>query len=88
MWEKARQYLHKMGGNILVASIINWFLGYYPRHSAGSDLMTNKSPIEQTTLNDKKKENQITELEHIKAWFCNEFLYRTIGQTIQPIWHR
>ena len=33
MWEKAKQYLHKMGGIILVASIIIWFLGYFPRHS-------------------------------------------------------
>ena len=34
MWEKAKQYLHKMGGVILVASIIIWFLGYYPNHEA------------------------------------------------------
>ena len=32
MWEKAKQYLHKMGGVILIASIIIWFLGYFPRH--------------------------------------------------------
>ena len=31
-WEKGRQYLKKMGGIILVASIIIWFLGYYPRN--------------------------------------------------------
>ncbi len=31
MWEKASQYLRKMGGIILVASIIIWFLGYFPR---------------------------------------------------------
>lgn len=30
-WEKGRQYLHKMGGIILVASIIIWALGYFPR---------------------------------------------------------
>lgn len=30
MWEKAKQYLHKMGGIILIASIIIWFLGYFP----------------------------------------------------------
>lgn len=30
-WEKGRQYLRKMGGIILVASIIVWFLGYFPR---------------------------------------------------------
>ena len=31
-WEKGRQYLYKMGHIILVASIIVWFLGYYPNH--------------------------------------------------------
>lgn len=30
-WEKGRQYLHKMGGIILVASIVIWALGYFPR---------------------------------------------------------
>lgn len=33
MWGKAEQYLRKMGGLILVASIIIWFLSYYPRTS-------------------------------------------------------
>lgn len=30
-WEKGAQYLKKMGGIIMVASILIWFLGYYPR---------------------------------------------------------
>ena len=29
-WEKGRQYLKKMGGIILVASVIVWALGYFP----------------------------------------------------------
>ena len=29
-WEKGAQYLKKMGGIIMIASIIIWFLGYYP----------------------------------------------------------
>lgn len=32
MWSKARQYLQKMGGLILVASIIIWALSYFPRY--------------------------------------------------------
>ena len=31
-WEKGKAYLKKMGGIILVASIIVWALGYYPHH--------------------------------------------------------
>ena len=34
MWNKAEQYLRKMGGVILVASVIVWFLSYYPRPKA------------------------------------------------------
>lgn len=33
-WEKGVQYLKKMGGIIMVASILIWFLGYYPRNEA------------------------------------------------------
>jgi ferrous iron transport protein B len=31
MWDKAVQYLKKMGGVILISSIIIWALGHYPR---------------------------------------------------------
>lgn len=35
-WEKGKQYLKKMGGIIMIASIIIWFLGYYPNHDTYS----------------------------------------------------
>ncbi|MDE6375096.1 MAG: ferrous iron transport protein B, partial [Alistipes sp.] len=31
MWDKCAQYLRKMGGMILIASVVVWFLSYYPR---------------------------------------------------------
>lgn len=34
MWSKAHQYLRKMGGLILVASVIIWALSYFPRYTA------------------------------------------------------
>lgn len=40
MWEKCAQYLRKMGGLILVASIIVWFLSYYPRQHDGEPAET------------------------------------------------
>lgn len=30
MWDKCAQYLRKMGGMILIASVVVWFLSYYP----------------------------------------------------------
>lgn len=38
-WEKGKQYLKKMGGIILVASIIVWALGYFP-HNENLDHQT------------------------------------------------
>ncbi|MFI3331099.1 MAG: ferrous iron transport protein B [Rikenellaceae bacterium] len=35
MWEKSRQYLKKMGGVILIASIVIWFLSYFPQQQEG-----------------------------------------------------
>ena len=32
-WEKGAQYLRKMGGIIMIASMIIWALGYYPNHN-------------------------------------------------------
>ncbi len=32
MWAKAKQYLQKMGGVILFASIIIWALSYFPQY--------------------------------------------------------
>lgn len=34
MWEKGAQYLRKMGGVILIGSLVIWFLSYYPRPEA------------------------------------------------------
>ena len=35
MWSRCAQYLRKMGGMILVASLVIWFLGYFPCQSEG-----------------------------------------------------
>ncbi len=38
MWERSEQYLKKIGGLILVAAIIIWFLSYYPRPEATAEV--------------------------------------------------
>ena len=37
MWGKGEQYLKKMGGIILVASIVVWVLNYFPLHDENAD---------------------------------------------------
>ena len=46
MWDKCKQYLKKMGGLILVASIIVWFLSYFP-HGTNSNGIEKASYMEQ-----------------------------------------
>lgn len=45
-WEKGKQYLKKMGGVILVASIIVWALGYFPHN----DQLTQREQQEQSYI--------------------------------------
>ena len=40
MWDKCAQYLKKMGGMILIASVIVWALSYYPRSEKGASSET------------------------------------------------
>lgn len=42
MWNRAEQYLRKIGGVILVASIIIWALGYFPRETSLDHTFDNK----------------------------------------------
>lgn len=87
MWEKAKQYLHKMGGVILVASIIIWFLGYFPRHSDSGNVFDKQiAEVENAELNSQEKEDTIAELERLKNMEHQKNSYiGKIGQTIQPI---
>lgn len=87
MWEKAKQYLHKMGGVILVASIIIWFLGYFPRHSESGDAFDKQiAEVENAELNSEEKTETIEELERLKNIEHQKNSYiGKIGQTVQPV---
>lgn len=89
MWEKAKQYLHKMGGVILVASIIIWFLGYFPRHTDMGDAFDKQiAEVENAELDSQEKEDTIAELERLKNMEHQKNSYiGKIGQTIQPVLH-
>jgi len=69
MWTKAAQYLKKMGGIILIASIIIWFLGYFPRQTEKS------SQFDQ----------QITHLEKFKTSNLNLTDIQVVNQKIDSL---
>lgn len=88
MWEKAKQYLHKMGGIILIASILIWFLGYFPRETEQGKIY--ESQIEHVnssnTLSEKEKTETVTELNRLKNMEHQQNSYiGRIGQAIQPV---
>lgn len=70
MWSKASQYLSKMGGPILVASILIWFLGYFPRHDADATASASQY-TQQDTIADSQTQQE------------NSYIGR-IGKFIEP----
>jgi ferrous iron transport protein B len=89
-WNKGSQYLKKMGGVILVASILIWALGYFPMSNEKSISIDHK--IESLTksyagdLNNQIYLNELKLLEVEKKSVLqeNSFIGR-IGHFIEPV---
>src|SRR6056297_2970330 len=62
MWEKAKHYLQKMGGVVLVFSIIIWFLSNYPAQPAVEAQWTKQINEVEQQLELMETENTQTEL--------------------------
>ena len=50
MWDRCAQYLRKMGGLILIASVAVWFLSYYPTPDAAAPAETTEEHYENSYL--------------------------------------
>ncbi|EGK00674.1 MULTISPECIES: ferrous iron transport protein B [Dysgonomonas] len=91
MWDKSRQYLRKMGGVILVASIIIWFLGYFPRDKERELQFDNQISRVETQfgnneIDDNRKTELIEEVEDQRNIAHQEESYiGRIGKTIEPV---
>lgn len=91
MWDKSKQYLKKMGGVILIASIIIWFLGYFPldktRETETEAQISNVEDLyAQKTINEEQKEELITEIEELQNIEHQENSYiGKIGKFIEPV---
>jgi len=74
MWYRAEQYLRKIGGVILIASMIIWVLGYFPRHH---DTIPDPH-VNETALNESaEREARLMQQE-------NSYIGQ-IGKLIQPV---
>ncbi len=87
MWHKGEQYLRKMGTVILLASIVIWALGYFPRETKISQQYDKK--IENisvdNSLTEKTKDEKIYQLELEKESERQENSYiGKLGHFVQP----
>jgi len=91
MWFKASQYLQKMGGIILIASIIIWALSYFPRDVDYSKNYEELIKQETNTeiLNDqssKLRDRRVIILEREQAAELQEKSYLgQLGKSIEPV---
>lgn len=87
MWGKADQYLKKMGGLILVASIIIWALSYFPHYNEADipDSFRRQALIEMPT-NQKEtlSEAEINELIYSEYQQGHSVL-AYIGKAVEPV---
>jgi ferrous iron transport protein B len=100
MWHKGEQYLKKMGGIILLASIIIWALGYFPRnvdysrdYKAEENIIRNQyaektalAPKNEINILELRKQESIDALELQKQSEHQEKSYiGYIGKAIEPV---
>ena len=88
MWHKGQQYLKKMGTVILVASILIWGLGYFPRNVEYSqDFTTQIAKVDNNlSLNQNAKQKQLQELHILQESERQEQSYiGQLGHAIEPI---
>jgi len=67
MWRKGSQYLQKMGGIILIASIIIWTLGYFPQHTETTKEFDNKIELAKVEFAEKLKGTSGEEKSKLEA---------------------
>lgn len=61
-WEKGRQYLQKMGGIILVFSLIIWALSYFPHSSVADATQTKQAAVGQSASVDEPEDSYLQSL--------------------------
>jgi len=87
MWEKAVQYLKKMGTIILVASTIIWMLGYFPQYNEEMEAIDHQIEVvnNDQSLSEESRQNTLAQLEIDKASAQSENSYiGRIGKFIEP----
>ena len=91
MWAKAEQYLKKMGGLILVASIIIWALSYFPRYESSEIPESFKTEtladIPQERVNDlgQEKVDELIATEYQQSHSILGYVGKFVEPVVRPM---
>ena len=87
MWHKGVQYLKKMGNVILMASILIWALGYFPRNvNYSEDYNTQIDSLNNSQLSQEDKDHQVGSIEVKREAERQEKSYiGQLGHAIEPV---
>ncbi len=85
MWERTRIYLKKMGGVILIASILLWALGYFPhKKDFNIDYGAKIARAEQSNLPDKAETIASLKAQRASEVLSHSYIGR-LGVAIKPL---
>lgn len=87
MWSKAHQYINKMGGVILLASIIIWALSYFPRYEMDD---VAESYRENALAEMPAQVKESSDKEAINSLILNSYqqensILGRIGKVVEPV---
>lgn len=87
MWDRSKMYLTKMGTVILVASIVIWLLGYFPRKEIMAEKEQRIALVESSAVGDEvQKAEEIASLNAYYAQAQQQQSYLgMIGKGLQPL---
>ncbi|WP_282918209.1 ferrous iron transport protein B [Porphyromonas macacae] len=88
MWTRGKQYLRKMGTVILLASIVIWFLGYFPRSDERMDNLEKQIARTEAdaSLEQTQKEQIIDSLSLVEHMIHQENSYiGRLGKMVEPM---
>jgi len=83
MWHKGEQYLKKIGGVILVASILIWALGYYPRPPQPAETSSIVAIRTAETMPEETKTGETEKTPGSAEKTAEPYIVR-IGRLIEP----
>ncbi len=83
MWGKGKEYLRKMGGIILVGSIVIWALNYFPLHDVGDGPAAGNNVMESVNDTDNSMDAMSADIEMSPCPEHDSYL-EMIGKCLNP----